>query len=126
MTAPGDYYEMLGVPRDADAKTIKNAFRQLARRYHPDTSTEPDAEQRFKEIAEAYGVLSDPAKRASYDAQGAAGLGGATAEDLWGGIDFADIFGPAAPAFGGLFERLFGAAAAGPASGLWPAATVRC
>jgi molecular chaperone DnaJ len=52
MTVSGDYYEVLGVPRDADAKTIKNAFRQ----YHPDTSTEPDAELRFKEIAEAYSV----------------------------------------------------------------------
>ena len=114
MTVSRDYYEVLGVPRDADAKTIKNAFRQLARRYHPDISTEPDAEQRFKEIAEAYGVLSDPAKRASYDAQGSAGLAGATAEDLWGGIDFADIFGSGAAAFGSLFERLFGPAAAGP------------
>ena len=113
MTASGDYYEVLGVPRDADAKTIKNAFRQLARRYHPDTSTERDAEQRFKEIAEAYGVLSDPAKRASYDARGSVGLAGATAEDLWGGIDFADVFGPGAAAFGGLFERLFGPSAAG-------------
>jgi len=117
MTGSGDYYEVLGVPRDADAKTIKNAFRQLARRYHPDTSTEPDAEQRFKEIAEAYGVLSDPARRASYDAQGSAGLAGATAEDLWGGIDFADIFGSGAPAFGSLFERMFGSAAAGPRRG---------
>jgi molecular chaperone DnaJ len=107
MTIPRDYYEVLGVPRDADTTTIKDAFRQLARRYHPDISTEPDAEQRFKEIAEAYGVLSDPAKRASYDAQGAAGLAGATAEGLWGGIDFADIFGPGAGAFGSLFWRLF-------------------
>jgi len=117
MTVSGDYYEVLGVPRDADAKTIKNAFRQLARRYHPDTSTEPDAEQRFKEIAEAYGVLSDPAKRAGYDAQGSAGLAGATAEDLWGGIDFADIFGSGAAAFGSLFERLFGPPVAGPPRG---------
>ena len=117
MTVSGDYYEVLGVPRDADTKTIKNAFRQLARRYHPDTSTEPDAEQRFKEIAEAYGVLSDPAKRAGYDAQGPAGLAGATAEDLWGGIDFADIFGSGAAAFGGLFERLFGPPVAGPPRG---------
>ena len=116
MTVSGDYYEVLGVPRDADTKTIKNAFRQLARRYHPDTSTEPDAEQRFKEIAEAYGVLSDPARRASYDAQGSAGLAGATAEDLWGGIDFADIFGSGAEAFGSLFERLFWPPAAGPAA----------
>jgi len=117
MTGSGDYYEVLGVPRDADTKTIKNAFRQLARRYHPDTSAEPDAEQRFKEIAEAYGVLSNPAKRAGYDAQGSAGLAGATAEDLWGGIDFADIFGSGAAAFGSLFERLFGPPAAGPPRG---------
>jgi molecular chaperone DnaJ len=113
MTVSGDYYEVLGVPRDADAKTIKDAFRQLARRYHPDISAEPDAEQRFKEIAEAYGVLSDPAKRASYDAQGPAGLAGATAEDLWGGIDFADVFGSGAAAFGSLFERLFGSSPGG-------------
>ena len=117
MIVSGDYYEVLGVPRDADAKTIKEAFRQLARRYHPDISTEPDAEQRFKEIAEAYAVLSDPARRASYDAQGSAGLAGATAEDLWGGIDFTDIFGSGAAAFGNLFERLFGPAAAGPQRG---------
>ena len=117
MTGSGDYYEVLGVPPDADTKTIKNAFRQLARRYHPDTSTEPDAEQRFKEIAEAYGVLSDPAKRASYDAQGSAGLAGATAEDLWGGIDFADIFGSGAAVFGSLFARLFGPPAEGPPRG---------
>ena len=117
MTVPRDYYEVLGVPRDAGTETIKNAFRQLARRYHPDISTEPDAEQRFKEIAEAYGVLSDPARRASYDAQGSAALAGAAAEDLWGGIDFADIFGPGAAVFGNLFERLFGSAAAGPQRG---------
>jgi molecular chaperone DnaJ len=117
MTVIRDYYEVLGIPRDADTKTIKNAFRQLARRYHPDTSTEPDAEQRFKEIAGAYGVLSDPARRASYDAQGSAGLAGATAEDLWGGIDFTDIFGSGAPAFGTLFERLFGPPATGPQHG---------
>jgi molecular chaperone DnaJ len=117
MTGSGDYYQVLGVTRDADTRTIKDAFRQLARRYHPDISTEPDAEQRFKEIAEAYGVLSDPARRASYDAQGSAGVAGATAEDLWGGIDFADVFGSGAAVFGGLFERLFGSAAAGPRRG---------
>ncbi len=117
MAGQRDYYEVLGVPRDADAKTIKNAFRQLARRYHPDASTEPDAEEHFKEIAEAYGVLSDPAKRASYDSRGFAGLAGATPQDLWGGIDFGDIFGEAA-GFGGLFERLFGGQASpGPQRG---------
>jgi len=113
MSEQRDYYEVLGVPRDADAKAIKNAFRRLARRYHPDTSTEPDAEERFKEIAEAYGVLSDPARRASYDARGFAGLAGTTPEDLFGGIDFADVFGGEAAGIGGLFERLF-ASAAGP------------
>jgi molecular chaperone DnaJ len=117
MTITGDYYETLGVPRDADAETIKGAFRQLAHRYHPDVSTEPDAEQRFREIAEAYGVLSDPDRRARYDEQGSAGLAGASAEDLWGGIDFTDIFGSRAPSFGTLFERLFGPAAVGPQPG---------
>ena len=117
MAARRDYYEVLGVPPDADSTAIKNAFRQLARRYHPDISTEPDAEQRFREIAEAYSVLSDPAKRASYDAQGSAGRAGASAEDLWGGIDLADILGPGMPGFGGLFDRLFGQAAAGPPRG---------
>ena len=117
MTGSRDYYDILGVPRDAGAETIKDAFRRLARRYHPDISTEPHAEQRFKEISEAYGVLSDPARRASYDARGAAGLAGATAEDLWGGIDFTDVFGSGAAAFGNLFERLFGPAAAAPHGG---------
>jgi curved DNA-binding protein CbpA len=57
-----DYYEVLGVPREADAKTIRDAFRKLALQYHPDRNKEPDAEERFKEIAEAYGILSDPDK----------------------------------------------------------------
>jgi len=95
MAARRDYYEVLGVPRDADERAIKDAFRQLARRYDPDVSTEPDAEQRFREIAEAYGVLSDPAKRASYDAQGSAGLAGASAEDLWGASTSPTSSGPA-------------------------------
>lgn len=108
MAVPGDYYKVLGVPRDADAETIKTAFRRLAHRYHPDVSTEPDAEQRFREIAEAYGVLSDPAKRASYDERGSDGVVESTAEDLWRGIDLTDIFGSRAPSFDALFERLFG------------------
>ncbi len=114
-----DYYEVLGVPRDADAKAIKDAFRRLARKYHPDRSTEPDAEERFKQIAEAYGVLSDPAKRASYDARGFSGVAGISPDDLWAGIDFGDLLGEAAPGFGaGLFERFFGRRArAGPPRG---------
>lgn len=118
-----DYYEVLGVPRDADAKAIKNAFRRLALRYHPDRNKSPDAEERFKEIAEAYAVLSDPQKRAEYDARGAAAVAGLTPEDLFGGIDFGDLLGDLGAGFesvwapGGLFERLFGRRRTGPARG---------
>ena len=65
-----DYYQTLGVSRDETAENIKKAFRKLARKYHPDISKEPDAEQRMKEINEAYAVLSDPEKRAAYDQLG--------------------------------------------------------
>ncbi len=83
---------MLGVPRDADARAIKDAFRQLALKYHPDRNKAAGAEERFKEIAAAYAVLSDPRKRAEYDARGHAGVAGYSAEDLFGGIDFEDLF----------------------------------
>lgn len=66
-----DYYAVLGVDRKASAADIKKAYRRLARKYHPDVNTEPDAEDRFKEVGEAYEVLSDPEKRAAYDALGA-------------------------------------------------------
>lgn len=62
-----DYYEVLGVPRTADAAQIQQAFRTLARRYHPDVNKDPAAEDRFKELNEAYSVLSDPDTRARYD-----------------------------------------------------------
>ena len=65
-----DYYEVLGVARDADKDDIKRAYRKLARKYHPDVSTEADAEARFKEVSEAYEVLHDPEKRAAYDQLG--------------------------------------------------------
>ena len=65
-----DYYETLGVARDATAEDIKKAFRRRARKFHPDVSKEPDAEQRMKEVNEAYTVLSDPEKRAAYDQLG--------------------------------------------------------
>lgn len=65
-----DYYKVLGVARDASPDDIKKAYRKLARKYHPDVSKEPDAESRFKEVAEAYEALSDPEKRAAYDRLG--------------------------------------------------------
>ena len=66
-----DYYQIMGVGRDAPADDIKRAYRKLARKYHPDVSKEKDAEARFKEVGEAYEVLRDPEKRAAYDALGA-------------------------------------------------------
>lgn len=107
VTAQRDYYEVLGVPRDADDRTIKEAFRRLALKYHPDRSREPDAESRFKEVAEAYAVLSDPAKRATYDAGGFTGLAGFSVEDLFGGVDFGEMFRGFGFGGAGLFERLF-------------------
>jgi molecular chaperone DnaJ len=73
-TTERDYYEVLGVPRDAEAQEIKKAFRRLARRLHPDVSDDPEAEVRFREISEAYEVLSDAERRQLYDRFGHAGL----------------------------------------------------
>jgi molecular chaperone DnaJ len=104
-----DYYEVLGVPRDAERKAIKEAFRRLAKRYHPDRNKAPDAEEKFKEIAEAYAVLYDPKKRAAYDAGGHAGVAGVTPDDLFGGVHFEDLFADLGADLGGfgLFDRLF-------------------
>jgi molecular chaperone DnaJ len=89
-----DYYEVLGVPRNASAEDLKGAFRKLARQYHPDVSKEADAEERFKEINEAYAVLSDDEKRSAYDRFGHAGVRGmGGAPDFSVDFDFADIFG---------------------------------
>lgn len=93
--AKRDYYEVLGVQRSASGEEIKSAFRQMARKYHPDVNKEPDAEERFKEFNEAYAVLSDPEKRAAFDRYGQAGLngmgGGGGAPDFTT-VDFTDIF----------------------------------
>ncbi len=91
-----DYYEVLGVARDASPEEIKRAYRRLAVKYHPDRNPDdPEAEERFKEAAEAYAVLSDPEKRAAYDRYGHAGLGDQPFADVSPDIfmDFADILG---------------------------------
>lgn len=109
---------MLGVPRDAGEQAIKDAFRKLALQYHPDRNKEPGAEERFKEIAAAYAVLSDPKKRAEYDARGFAGVAGFSPEDLFAGINFDDIFGGLNFDFGGgLFDAFFRRRAARPPRG---------
>lgn len=111
MAQQRDYYEVLGVARDADAKAIKDAFRQLALKYHPDRNKTPEAEEKFKEIAEAYAILSDPKKRAQYDSGGFAGVADFSAEDLFAGVDFGDIFADLGLGFdfggGSIFDRLF-------------------
>lgn len=114
-----DYYEVLGVAKDADSKAIKNAFRDLALKYHPDRNKDPGAEDRFKEIAEAYAILSDEKKRADYDARGFAAVSGLGREDLFGGINFDDIFGGLNFDFGAgsPFGAFFRHHRSGPATG---------
>lgn len=93
-----DYYEVLGVDRSADKDTLKKAFRKLAQKYHPDVNKSPEAEPLFKEINEAYQVLSDDQKRAAYDRFGHDGLQGAGMNDFSGG--FGDL--------SSIFEEIFG------------------
>ena len=125
-----DYYQILGVEPTAGETELKTAFRRLARKYHPDVSKEPDAEERFKDINEAYEALRDPDKRRAYDQLrsrgyrpgdevnpggfgGAGGPGGADGFGGFGGVDFEEIFaGRGGPGsgddFSDLFEGLFG------------------
>ncbi len=111
-----DYYEVLGVSRDADDATLKKAYRQVAKKYHPDMNPgDAEAEKKFKEASEAYAVLSDPEKRRQYDQfghaafeGGAGGAGGFGGFDF-SGADFSDIFGD-------IFGDLFGGGRRGRAS----------
>jgi len=102
---PRDYYEVLGVSRDASETEVKKSFRRLARELHPDVNQEPDAEERFKEAAEAYEVLSDAERRRTYDAYGHEGLrsGGYDPGAGFGSIDdiFQAFFGGGGFGFGG-------------------------
>ena len=117
---PRDYYEVLGVARGADDAEIKKAFRRLARELHPDVNNEPDAEDRFKEAAEAYEVLSDADRRATYDRYGHEGLRqGGYAPNFEGFGSVADIFeaffGAGGFGGGGFGGGIFGGGRAGGA-----------
>jgi molecular chaperone DnaJ len=105
-----DYYEVLGVSRNASKEEIKNAYRKLALQYHPDRNKSPDAEERFKEISEAYAVLSDDEKRRQYDELGHAGIDSRyTPEDIFRDVDFSEIFRDFGFGdFESLFDRFFG------------------
>lgn len=93
MAAEESYYEILGVGKNATDEELKSAFRQMARKYHPDINKEPGAEARFKEINEAYQVLSDPDKRAAYDRFGKAAVNGTGGGYDYSSVDFSDILG---------------------------------
>ncbi len=90
--AQRDYYEVLGVNKAASPDELKSAFRSLARKYHPDINKEHDAEEKFKEINEAYAVLSDPEKRAAYDRYGFSGLNGMGGMPDFSSVDLSDLF----------------------------------
>lgn len=109
MAGKRDYYEVLGVEKGADAQTIKKAYRKLAIKYHPDRNQDAGAEETFKEVSEAYAVLSDEEKRARYDQFGHAGIDQQyTTEDIFRNVNFGDIFGGAGGGFGNIFDMFFG------------------
>lgn len=107
MATQRDYYDILGVPSGASDDEIKRSFRRLAQQWHPDVNTSAEADTRFKEINEAYQVLSDPQRRQAYDMFGKAGVGGA-GFDPFGGGSSTNFSG-----FGDIFDAFFGGAAGG-------------
>ena len=112
MSKKRDYYEVLGVEKDASAQDIKKAYRKLALKYHPDRNKSPDAEEKFKEISEAYAVLSDEEKRQQYNQFGHEGINGRYSwEDIYRNTDFASIFrdlGFGGGGIGSIFDMFFG------------------
>ena len=123
MAEKRDYYEVLGVERNADADTIKKAYRKAAIKYHPDKNPgDKEAEEKFKEAAEAYDVLSNPDKRARYDQFGHAGMSGAAGAGGFGGFggggfSMEDIFSQFGDIFGGHFGGGFGGFGGGSRGG---------
>jgi molecular chaperone DnaJ len=102
--AKRDYYEVLGVPKGASVEEVHKAFRKKAMEYHPDRNRSPDAEERFKEVNEAYQVLNEPQKRAQYDRFGHAGVSGTSGAGAPKDFEGFDIFG----GFGDIFDSFFG------------------
>jgi len=121
MSSKRDYYEVLGVGKEATKDEIKEAYRKLALQYHPDRNKSPDAEEKFKEISEAYAILSDDVKRQQYDQFGHGGIEGKySEEEIFRGVDFGDILRGFGFGFGveDIFERFFGRGTrAGPRRG---------
>ncbi len=121
-----EYYEVLGIGRDAEAAEIKKAYRSLVMKYHPDRNPDdPEAAEIMKDLNEAYAVLSDPKKRQLYDMYGHEGLSGYSDADIFKGVDFSglfrefgmrDTFGFGGSILGDLFA--FGAKRSGPGKGL--------
>jgi len=111
-----DFYSTLGVFRDATEDEVKKAYRKLAMEHHPDRNNAPDAEERFKEIAEAYEVLRDPQKRAAYDRYGEAGLKGGAGGGGFAHVDLSEALNIFMRDLGGMggFESIFGGGGRGP------------
>lgn len=105
--ADRDYYDVLGVGKDASEADIKKAYRKLSKKYHPDINKAPDAEAKFKEVNEAYETLSDSQKRASYDQFGKAGMDGAGGNPFGGGYSQGGDYGGFGD-FGDIFSQFFG------------------